>query len=149
MGDLARHRARNVWYLAYVGLHMKRYLVGSIAATTLTFAASPAAAATLVGPAQLRVLQKLTYRATGLPPGDYALIIERHPRRARCIAHLAAQRHAAGTERFYGSLPDTLNCVRGSRHFTTPMHPGAYRVLVRGDRSDDHTGASRPVRVIK
>ena len=140
---------RNVRYLTYVVLHMKRYLVGWIAATTLTIAATPAAAAaTLAGPAQLRVLQKLTYRATGLPPGDYALIIERRPRGARCIAHLAAHRHAAGTERFYGSLPDTLNCVRGTRRFTTPMHPGEYRVVVRGDRSGDRTVVSRPVRVI-
>jgi hypothetical protein len=128
---------------------MKPSLVGCVTAITFTLAASPAAAATLSGPAQLRVLQKLTYRATGLPAGDYALIIQRDPRGARCIAHLAAQRHASGTERFYGSLPDTLNCVRGTRHFITPMHPGAYRVLVRGDRSDAHTAASRPVRVIK
>jgi hypothetical protein len=128
---------------------MKPSLVGCVTAITLTLTASPAAAATLSGPAQLRVLQKLTYRATDLPPGKYALIIERDPRGARCIAHLAAQRQASGTERFYGSLPDTLNCVRGTRHFTTPMHAGAYRVLVRGDRSDAHTAASRPVRVIK
>jgi hypothetical protein len=81
---------------------MKRYLAGSIAAITLIVAASPAAAAaTLSGPATLRVLQKVTYRATGLPPGNYALIIERDPRGARCIAHLAARRRAAGTERFY------------------------------------------------
>jgi hypothetical protein len=34
---------------------MKRYLVGSIAAIAVTVAASPAAAATLVGPAQPRL----------------------------------------------------------------------------------------------
>jgi uncharacterized protein (DUF2141 family) len=127
---------------------MKRSLVGCIAAIIFTVAASPAAAATLSGAAQLRVLQKLTYRATGLPPGRYALIIERDARGTRCIARLAAQRRAAGTERFYGSLPDTLNCVRGTRHFTTEVRPGSYRVLVRGDRNGDHTVASRPVRVI-
>ena len=127
---------------------MKLSLVGSIAAIILAVAAGPAAAATLSGPAQLRVLQKLTYRATGLPPGDYALIIERNPRGARCIAHLAAHRRAAGTERFYGSLPDTLHCTRGTRHFTTAVHPGTYRVRVRGDRGDDRAVASRSVRVI-
>ena len=56
---------------------MKRSLVGCIAAIILTVAAAPAAAATLSGPTQLRVLQKVTYRATGLPRGDYALIIQR------------------------------------------------------------------------
>jgi len=128
---------------------MKRYLVGCTAAViALALTASPAVAATLSGPTKLHVLQKLTYRATGLPPGDYALIIERDARGARCIAHLAAQRHAAGTERFFGSLPDTLHCVRGTRHFTTPVHPGAYRVLVRGDRSGARTAASRAVRVV-
>lgn len=128
---------------------MKRCLVGLIAVITLTAAVGPAAAAaTLSGPTRLRVLQKVTYRATGLPPGNYALTIERTPRGARCIAHLAAQRHAAGTEYFYGSLPDTLHCVRATRRFTVRMHPGAYRVLVRGDRGDARTAASRPVRVI-
>ena len=127
---------------------MKRSLVGCIAAIVLTIAAAPAAAATLSGPTKLRVLQKVTYRATGLPPGDYALIIQRDVRGARCIAHLAAQRQAAGTERFHGSLPDTLHCVRGTRRFTAAMRPGTYRVRVRGDRSDDRAVASRSVRVI-
>jgi hypothetical protein len=127
---------------------MKRSLVGCIAAIVLTVAAAPAAAATLSGPTQLRVLQKVTYRATGLPRGDYALIIQRDSYGTRCIAHLAAHRRAAGTERFYGSLPDGLECVRGTRHFTAPVRPGAYRVLVRGDRSGDRAVASRSVRVI-
>jgi hypothetical protein len=127
---------------------MKPSRIGWIAAVILAVAAGPAAAATLSGPAQLRVLQKLTYRATGLPPGRYALIIERNPRGARCVAHLAAQRQAAGTERFHGSLPDTLHCVRGTRRLTAAMHPGTYRVRVRGDRSDDRAVASRSVRVI-
>jgi hypothetical protein len=128
---------------------MRRSLVGCIAAVIVTVAAAPAAAATLSGPSQLRVLQKVTYRATGLPPGDYALVIQRDVRGARCIAHLAAHRRAAGTERFYGSLPDGLSCVRGTRRFTTSVHPGAYRVLVRGDRSGDRAVAGRPVRVVR
>ena len=128
---------------------MKRSLVGCVAAISmLTVSAAPAAAATLSGPTKLRVLQKVTYRATGLPPGDYALIIQRDVRGARCIAHLAAHRHAAGTERFYGSLPDGLQCVRGTRRYTAKVRPGAYRVLVRGDRSGDRAVASRAVRVI-
>ena len=128
---------------------MKRSLAGAIAAVLVIVASAAAAATTLSGPSQLRVLQKLTYRATGLPPGDYALIIERRPRGASCIAHLAAHRRAAGTDRFYGSLPDTLHCVRGARHFATPVHPGTYRVLVRGDRSGDRPVAGRPVRVVR
>jgi hypothetical protein len=132
---------------------MNRSLAGCIAAISLTVAAAPASApasaATLSGPAQLRVLQKVTYRATGLPRGDYALIIQRDSYGTRCIAHLAAHRRAAGTERFYGSLPDGLECVRGTRRFTAPVRPGAYRVLVRGDRSGDRVVASRSVRVVR
>lgn len=102
----------------------------------------------LSGPSQLRVLQGLTYRATGLPAGSYALLIERRIDGAKCSAHLAARRSANGTELFRGSLPDGLQCVRGDDHKSMATEPGSYRVLVRDDRGDDPAVASKSVRVV-
>jgi len=120
-----------------------------VALTTLAAGAAPAAAATLSGPSRLHVLQQVTYRATGLPAGSYALLIERTSSRgARCTAHLAARRQASGVELFHGSLPDGLQCVRGSQQFSTGVRPGAYRVLVRAVAGNGRAVAGRSVRVV-
>jgi hypothetical protein len=126
---------------------MRRTIIGCTAAIALG-AATPAITATLSGPTQLHVLQKVTYKATGLPRGTYALVIERHPRGADCRAYLAARRPASGTELFFGSLPDGMQCVRDGRRFSTKVPPGAYRVHVRARSGTGHAVASRSVRVV-
>src|SRR3982751_7125507 len=102
---------------------MRRLIIGCAAAIAALVAAGPALAATLSGPTRLHVLQKITYKATGLPAGTYALVIERHPRGARCVAYLASRRPASGTELFHGSLPDGMQCVRDGRRFSTGVPP--------------------------
>jgi len=126
---------------------MRRTIIGCSAALALAASAAPALAATLTGPATLHVLQKVTYKATGLPSGTYALVIERHPRGARCVAYLASRRSASGTELFHGSLPDGMQCVRDGKRFSTGVPAGAYRVHVRARSGTGHAVASRTVRV--
>jgi hypothetical protein len=97
-------------------------LLSAIAvAAALATPAVAQAATTLSGPSSLKVQQKLEYRATGLQPaGRYSLRIRqlaKHDGRTyRCAAFLSAPRQAAGTERFFGSLPTALQClpVRGT-----------------------------------
>jgi hypothetical protein len=128
---------------------MRRPILACAAALVLcAAAAAPALAATLSGPTQLHVLQKVTYKATGLPSGTYALVIERHPRGASCVAYLSGRRTASGTETFYGSLPDGMQCVRDGHRFMTGVPPGAYRVHVRANAGKGHAVASRSVRVV-
>lgn len=127
---------------------MRPTILGCIAAIAC-WAAAPALAATPGGPERLHVLQQVTYKATGLPSGTYALVIERHPRGARCVAYLASRRSAAGTELFHGSLPDGMQCVRGGRRFAAKVRPGAYRVHVRASGGTGHAVASRSVRVVE
>lgn len=126
---------------------MRRAILGAAAGLSLV-AATPALAATLGGPTSLHVLQQVTYKATGLPAGTYALVIERHPRGASCRAYLASRRAASGTELFHGSLPDGMQCVRDGKRFSTGVPPGAYRVHVRAGGGTGHAVASRSVRVV-
>ncbi len=131
---------------------MRRSLIGCTAALTLAaggVAAAPALAATLSGPTQLHVLQQVTYKATGLPSGDYALTIERHPNGATCVAYMASRRQASGTELFHGSLPDGMQCVRDGQTFSTGVPAGDYRVHVRANSGTGHAEASLSVRVVK
>src|SRR4051794_8353926 len=78
-------------------------------------AATAQAAATLSGPATLRLQTNTEYRAHGLTPGRYHLMVRRrlaHAGRSyRCVAYLAAPRPAAGTESFKGTLPTALQCT--------------------------------------
>ena len=127
---------------------MRRTIIGCAAALALLAAAVPALAATLGGPTRLHVLQEVTYRATGLPRGTYALVIERRPRGWRCRAYLAARRPVSGPELFHGSLPDGMQCVRGGQRISTGVPVGAYRVHVRADGGTGHAVASRSVRVV-
>jgi hypothetical protein len=130
---------------------MNRFaIIGCAAALTLTTAAAPAlAAATLTGPSTLHVLQQLTYKATGLPSGTYALVIESHPNGASCKAYLASRRKASGTELFHGSLGNGMQCVRGTQQFSTGVPAGTYRVHVRADAGRGHAVASRTVHVVR
>jgi hypothetical protein len=129
---------------------MKRLIIGCAAALVLTIAtAALAATATLSGPTKLHVLQQVTYKATALPTGTYAIVIERHPRGATCKAYMASQREASGTELFHGSLPDGMQCVRGSRHFSSKVPAGTYRVLVRADAGKGHAVGGLTVRVMR
>jgi hypothetical protein len=98
---------------------MKSLSLIAAAATAAALAAPVVAqgATTLTGPSSLKVQQKLQYRATGLTPeGRYSLRIRRlarHDGRTyRCAAYLSAPRDASGTERFFGSVPTQLQCVR-------------------------------------
>jgi hypothetical protein len=129
---------------------MRRTIIGCAAALTIAAAApTPAlAAATLSGPTTLHVLQQITYRATGLPSGTYALVIERHPAGASCKAYMASRRTASGTELFHGSLGNGMQCVRGSHRFSTGVPAGTYRVHVRADGGAGHAVASLTVRVV-
>jgi hypothetical protein len=127
---------------------MRRARFACAAALALAaVSAAPALAATLSGPTRLHVLQKVTYKATGLPQGTYALTIERHPRGATCVAYMASRRSAAGTEQFHGSLPNGMQCVRDGHRFSAGVPAGAYRVHVRANGGIGHAFASRSVRV--
>ena len=129
---------------------MKRLIIGCAAALALTIATTAVAATTtLSGPTKLHVLQQVTYKATGLPAGTYAIVIERHPRGATCKAYMASRREASGAELFHGSLPDGMQCVRGSRRFSSKVPAGTYRVLVRADAGRGHALAGLTVRVVR
>jgi hypothetical protein len=129
---------------------MKRLILGCAAALVLASAAAALAAPTThSGPTRLHVLQQVTYKATHLPAGTYAIVIERHPRGATCKAYMASRREASGSELFHGSLPDGMQCVRGSRRFSAKVPAGTYRVLVRADAGKGHALAGLTVRVVK
>jgi hypothetical protein len=129
---------------------MRRLIVGCAAALVLASAAAAiAATTTLTGPTRLHVLQQVTYKATHLPAGTYAIVIERHPHGATCKAYTASRREASGTELFHGSLPDGMQCVRGTQHFASKVPAGTYRVLVRADGGKGHAFAGLTVRVVR
>jgi hypothetical protein len=106
--------------------------------TTLTTAllafVAPAFAASLEGPRILKVVQHVSYRAHGLRPGRYALILVRQRKIAgrsqRCVAFVAGRRKVTGTAaRFLGSVPDRLMCrgrKGGQRQVAT--RSGAYQL---------------------
>jgi hypothetical protein len=146
-GDLEVRHHRGMSMARRIGV----YLGVALAVTSALAGGAVAAertAATLRGPAQLHVLQKLTFRAWALPAGTFALRIEGPPGGAVCAATLAGARHAHGTEQFHGSVPDTLHCVRGARRFTAPMHAGRYRAVVRDRAGTGKIAASAPLRII-
>jgi hypothetical protein len=96
---------------------MKSLLKPAALATVVALAVPVAAhaATALNGTSSLEVLQKVEYRATGLKPeGRYSLrirsTVEHDGRAYRCAAYLSGPRRASGSERFYGSLPDGLQC---------------------------------------
>lgn len=111
-------------YLALVG--------AALAVHGSAVAASPR----LSGPTTMTVLQKVTFKATGLRPGRYALFIatsvQRGGRSYRCVAFLSAQRPVnASSERFYGSVPDGVSCRRSGGaavDFSRSIPLGRYRL---------------------
>lgn len=117
---------------------MRRLLLLALAALAAgALCASAAFAAGLRGPARVHVLDRVTFRATGLrPAARYALRIVRTEhldgRAYRCSASLAAPRRARGTVVFRGSVPTRATCEAASgtlRSFTVPLRPATWRVL--------------------
>lgn len=116
-----------------------RFLCIALAGAALAIHASAvAASARLSGPTTMTVLQKVTFKATGLRPGRYALFIaksvQRGGRSYRCVAFLSAQRSVdASSEQFYGSVPDGVSCRRGGGaavDFSRSIPLGRYRLYV-------------------
>jgi hypothetical protein len=146
-----------------------RILPAAIALVALLAPAATArAAATLSGPPTMRLQTNTQYRAHGLSPGRYHLMVRRrltHDGRSyRCVAYVAAPRQAAGTESFKGTLPTALRCTPASGGGTTwsPRPPaGRYDavacVAAPGAPSGTpayscdprHSVATRPVRVVR
>jgi hypothetical protein len=115
-----------------------RILLTSIAVLALlALAASAQAAATLTGPATLRLQTNTQYRAHGLVPSRYHLMVRKRlthgGRSYRCAAYIAAPRQASGTESFKGTLPTAPYCTlaSGAGRAWTPRPPaGSYDAVV-------------------
>jgi hypothetical protein len=111
-------------------------LIAVASLATGSFAA--AAAPRMRGPSAMTVLQKVTFKATGLRDGRYALFIaktvHRNGRSYRCVAFLSAPRAVSGgTDLFYGSVPDGVVCrsAGGSAvDFTRSIPLGRHRLYV-------------------
>jgi hypothetical protein len=120
---------------------MRRHLMVSLVLTAIAsavIAGSVAAAPRLSGPSTMRVLQKVTFKATGLRDGRYALFVAKSVRRSghayRCVAFLSATRPVSGgTDLFHGSVPDGVSCRRAGGSavdFTRSIPLGRYRLYV-------------------
>jgi hypothetical protein len=144
-----------------------RILLAALALAALGTATAQAAA-TLSGPATLRIQRNTQYVAHGLVSGRYHLMVRRRlthlGRSYRCVAYVSAPRRAAGTEAFKGTLPTALQCTpaSGSGASWSPRPPaGRYSavacVAAPGARAGTpayscdprHSVASRPVRVVR
>jgi hypothetical protein len=109
-----------------------------IAVASCATAGAVAAASRLSGPRTMSVLQSVTFKATGLRDGRYALFIARSMRRDgrayRCVAFLSAPRPVSGgSDMFYGSVPDGVACrsAGGSAvDFSRAIPLGRYRLYV-------------------
>jgi hypothetical protein len=108
----------------------------------------------------MTVLQQVTFKATGLRPGRYALFIAKTVQRGshsyRCVAFLSAERPVSTSgERFYGSVPDGVSCHRGGGAavgFTRSIPLGRYRLYACRPTpaaycSSRASAVSRPVRI--
>jgi hypothetical protein len=120
---------------------MRKRLMISLTLITVASAAtagSVAAAPRLSGPSTMSVLQQVTFKATGLRDGRYALFIvksvRRHGHAYRCVAFLSAPRPVSGgSDLFHGSVPDGVECRSGdgsAEQFTRSIPLGGYRLYV-------------------
>jgi hypothetical protein len=138
---------------------MTTKLVAALGAAALIMASTAAAAGpSLHGARSLRVLEKVTYRATGLKAASgYTLRITRPASNGgRCAAYLAGPRRAKDTELFHGTLPDGLQCsTRSGRLISRSMTPGAYTAVAcvpasaAGGCRASASSASLSVRVVR
>jgi hypothetical protein len=139
--------------------HRLLYLV-LVGAALAVHASAVGASPRLSGPTTMTVLQKVTFTATGLRPGRYALFIAKSVRRGgrsyRCVAFLSAQRPvSASSEQFHGSVPDGVSCRRGGGaavDFTRSIPLGRYRLYAcrltpAAYCSSRASALSRPVRI--
>jgi hypothetical protein len=109
-----------------------------VAVASCATAGSVAAASQLRGPSTMSVLQRVTFKATGLRDGRYALFIVRSVRRGgrteRCVAFLSAPRPVTGgSDLFLGSVPDGIECRSGGAsadEVSRPIPLGRYRLYV-------------------
>jgi hypothetical protein len=96
-----------------------------------------AATARLSGPSTMSVLQQITFKATGLRDGRYALFIDKPVQRNghayRCVAFLSGERPVSGgTDLFHGSVPDGVACrsAGATVDFESSLPLGRYRLHV-------------------
>jgi hypothetical protein len=113
--------------------HRLLLLLTLVGAAVMVHGSAGAASPRLSGPTTMTVLQKVTFKATGLRPGRYALFIAKSVQRGghsyRCVAFLSGERPvSASSERFYGSVPDGVGCRRGGAAVDVPIPLGRYRL---------------------
>ena len=110
-----------------------KLVAAACAAALITVSSAAAAGPALHGARSIRVLEKVTYRATGLKAASgYTLRIVRPASNGgRCAAYLAGPRRAKGTELFHGTLPDGLQCTTraGRLSISRSMTPGLYTAV--------------------